>query len=87
MVMDTGAWIVLGLLVGVTARIVYPGRSPVGCLMTIPAGVGGALLGTYLGTLLGWGTVRGFDPRSLGLALLGTLVVLVAWRLIFGRRS
>lgn len=85
--MDTGAWIVLGLLVGVTARILYPGRSPIGCLLTIPVGVGGALVGAYVGGILGWGTVSGFDLRSLGLALLGTLIVLVVWRLIFGRRS
>lgn len=80
------AWIVFGFIAGAVARLVHPGRDRAGCIFTTLLGIGGALVGGYIGTRLGWGQVTGFDLRSLGLAVLGALILLIAHRILFGRR-
>ena len=80
------SWIILGLVAGTIARLLHPGRDRGGCLLTILLGIGGALVGGYIGTMLGWGRVSGFDLRSLALAVLGALLLLIAFRLLFGKR-
>lgn len=79
------SWIIFGFIAGAIARILHPGRDPGGCLMTILVGIGGGLIGGYIGTRMGWGRVSGFDFRSLGLAVLGALIILIAYRFVFGR--
>jgi uncharacterized membrane protein YeaQ/YmgE (transglycosylase-associated protein family) len=82
--MNILSWVLLGLLAGGIAKLIVPGKDPGGCLVTIGIGVAGALLGGYLGTtLFDWGTVTGFDLKSLGIAIVGSLVLLLAFRLIF----
>lgn len=80
------SWVIFGFIAGTVARILHPGRGRGGCLLTILLGIGGALVGGYFGTMLGWGRVSGFDLRSLGLAVLGALVLLIAFRVLFGKR-
>ncbi|UCF21199.1 MAG: GlsB/YeaQ/YmgE family stress response membrane protein [Gemmatimonadota bacterium] len=80
------SWIALGFIAGTVAKMLHPGRDPGGCLITILLGVGGALIGGYIGTRLGWGQVRGFDLRSMGLAVGGALLILVVYRTISGKR-
>jgi uncharacterized membrane protein YeaQ/YmgE (transglycosylase-associated protein family) len=70
------AWIVLGLVAGVLARLIMPGRAPMGLVGTIILGIVGAVVGGFIGTQLGWGNVYGFDLRSLLLAVGGGIVVL-----------
>jgi len=70
------AWIVLGLLVGILARFFAPGRQTMGLVATILLGIVGAVVGGFIGTQMGWGQVHGFDLRSLGLAILGGVLVL-----------
>jgi len=79
------SWIIFGLIAGAIAKMVHPGRDPGGCLLTILLGVGGAAVGGYIGTYLGWGRVTGFDLRSMGLAVMGSLVLLISFRLLFGK--
>jgi uncharacterized membrane protein YeaQ/YmgE (transglycosylase-associated protein family) len=79
------SWIVFGFIAGLIAKILHPGKDPGGCLITILLGIGGGVVGGYIGTRMGWGRVQGFDLRSLGLAVLGALVILIAYRLVFGR--
>jgi uncharacterized membrane protein YeaQ/YmgE (transglycosylase-associated protein family) len=76
-------WIILGLVAGTLAKFLVPGRDPSGCIITILLGIIGAILGGMIGTQFGWGTVTQgrFDVRSIGLATLGAIVVLVASRL------
>lgn len=81
------AWIVLGLIAGLVAKALVPGRDPGGCVITILVGIAGALVGGWLSTLLGFGGLAGgLDVRNLVIAVLGAIVLLVLWRLLFGRR-
>jgi len=72
-------WIVLGFVAGSLARIVMPGPNPLGLVGTILLGIGGAVLGGLIGTFTG-GTVTGFDFRSLIMAVIGSLVLLMGLR-------
>lgn len=76
------SWIVMGLIVGFLARFVLPGRDPQGIIITILIGVGGALLGGYLGTQFGLGSVSGFDLRSILIATGGAVLILIIVRIL-----
>ena len=78
-------WIVFGLIAGAIAKFVMPGRDPGGIIVTILLGIVGALVGGFLGTALGFGSVSGFDVRSLLIAIGGALVLLVGYRLLTSR--
>lgn len=81
-------WIVLGLAAGGLAKLIVPGKDPGGCLVTIAIGVAGALLGGLLGrTLFDWGRVTGFDLRSIGIAVAGSVLLLLVFRLLIRPRS
>ncbi|HEY7234843.1 MAG TPA: GlsB/YeaQ/YmgE family stress response membrane protein [Gemmatimonadaceae bacterium] len=77
-------WIVLGLIAGSLAKWILPGRDPAGCVFTILLGIGGALLGGLIGSNVGWGAVAQgeLDLRSIGIATVGAIVVLVVGRLL-----
>ncbi len=77
-------WILLGLIAGSLAKWILPGRDPAGCLFTIFLGIIGALLGGLIGSYVGWGEVTQgeLDLRSIGIATVGAIVVLVTGRLI-----
>jgi uncharacterized membrane protein YeaQ/YmgE (transglycosylase-associated protein family) len=81
------SWIVLGLIAGVIAKILMPGKDPGGCIITILLGIGGAFVGGWVGKTL-FHTEIGtfFDLRTWGLAILGALIILVGYRLITGGR-
>ena len=81
------AWIVLGLIAGLVAKALLPGRGPGGCIVTILIGIAGALLGGWLSTFFGFGGLAGgLDLRNLIIAVLGAIVLLAVWRLLTGRR-
>ena len=66
-------WIVFGLIVGVIAKLLMPGRDPGGMLVTIALGIAGALIAGFLGRALGWylpGEPAGFIMATLGAILL-----------------
>jgi uncharacterized membrane protein YeaQ/YmgE (transglycosylase-associated protein family) len=82
------AWIVLGLIAGLIAKALVPGRGPGGCIVTVFIGIVGALLGGWLSTLLGFGGLAGgLDLRNLVIAVLGAIVLLVLLRLVSGRKA
>lgn len=85
--MNVLSWLLLGLLAGAIAKLIMPGKDPGGCLVTMVLGITGALIGGFLGTnLLGLGGVTGFNLRSLGIAILGSFVLLAIYRVLLRRR-
>jgi uncharacterized membrane protein YeaQ/YmgE (transglycosylase-associated protein family) len=77
-------WIVFGLLVGIVARFLMPGRDPGGFVITAIIGIVGALLGGYLGRAIGW--YREGEAAGFVMAVVGSIVLLALYRLVVGRR-
>jgi len=82
-------WLVLGLIAGSLAKFLVPGRDPAGCIFTILLGVVGALLGGLIGTQLGWGKIDqgDLDLRSIGIATVGAIILLLLGRVIRRRKE
>jgi uncharacterized membrane protein YeaQ/YmgE (transglycosylase-associated protein family) len=74
------AWIVFGLIVGAIARLLVPGRDPMGCLATIALGILGSVVGGFFTTLLFGNRAQGFHPAGFLGAVIGGVLVLVIWR-------
>ncbi len=74
------SWLVLGLLVGVLAKWIMPGKDPGGLLVTIGIGIAGAFIGGFIASAVGLGTVTGFNLGSLAIATGGALALLFAYR-------
>jgi uncharacterized membrane protein YeaQ/YmgE (transglycosylase-associated protein family) len=78
-------WIIFGLIVGVIAKLLMPGRDPGGFIVTILLGIAGALLGGWVGRALGlYGEGEG---AGFFMALLGAILLLALYRLTFRRRT
>jgi uncharacterized membrane protein YeaQ/YmgE (transglycosylase-associated protein family) len=76
--MSVLGWIVFGLVVGVVAKLLMPGRDPGGFVVTIFIGVVGALLGGFLGRRLG--LYGEGDPVGFVMAVLGAILLLWIYR-------
>ena len=76
-------WIVFGLIVGVVAKFLMPGRDPGGFIVTIIIGIVGALLGGFIGRAIG--LYREDDPVGFVMAVIGAIVLLLLYRLVAGR--
>lgn len=76
--------IIIGLLAGIVAKLLMPGRDPGGFIVTILLGIGGALLATWLGQAVGW---YGADESAgfIG-AVIGAVIILALYRMIVNRR-
>ena len=74
------SWIVFGLIAGILAKLLMPGKDPGGMIVTILIGIAGAMVGGYISTFFGYGNISGFDIRSLGIAIGGALVLLFGYR-------
>jgi uncharacterized membrane protein YeaQ/YmgE (transglycosylase-associated protein family) len=81
------AWLVFGLIAGALARFIMPGKDSMGIIITIVLGVVGAMLGGFLGTVIGFGDITGFDLRSMALAVGGALLLLAGYRAMKGGSS
>lgn len=75
-------WILFGLIVGVVAKLLMPGRDPGGMIVTILLGIGGAVVGGFIGRALGW--YGEGDPVGFIMAVIGAILVLFAYRKISG---
>ena len=77
------AWIVFGLIAGVVAKLIMPGRDGGGFILTCILGIVGAVVGGWLATMFGiGGTISGFNLHSFLVAVVGAIVVLVVYRLV-----
>ena len=81
-------WLIMGLIVGGLARLIMPGRDPMGCLMTALLGIAGSIAGGFIGQLI-FGKVRSegyFTPsKSWILSLVGALLLLLIYRMMSRR--
>ena len=81
------SWILFGLLAGAVARLLTPGRHPVGCFGTIAVGIVGALIGGLVGEVVLEQEVRfRFDLGPFLLSVAGAVVLLLALQALGGRR-
>jgi uncharacterized membrane protein YeaQ/YmgE (transglycosylase-associated protein family) len=81
------SWVVFGLLAGLIARAVTPGRHKIGCLPTLAVGLVGALIGGVIGNVvLGHKVHFGWDLGPFLLAVVGAVVLLLALEALGGRR-
>jgi len=78
-------WILFGLVVGIVGKLLMPGRDPGGFIITIVLGIAGALLGGFVGQSLGF--YREGEPAGFLMAVVGSIVLLLVYRLFVGRRS
>ena len=69
-------WIIFGLIAGAIAKVIRSGKDPGGWVASIIIGIVGAIIGGYLGTLLGFGSITGFNIKSFLLAIGGSLLLL-----------
>jgi uncharacterized membrane protein YeaQ/YmgE (transglycosylase-associated protein family) len=80
------SWAVFGLVAGIVAKFLTPGRDPGGCIITSLLGVAGALLGGFVATALGFGGVAAWDWRSFFVAVIGAVLLLLLYRVLRGRQ-
>lgn len=81
------SWIVFGLLVGIVAKLLMPGKDPGGLIITIVLGIAGAFLGGFIGTQLGLGGFSGWNFKSFLLAVGGSILLLILYRFIKSSKS
>lgn len=82
MVLQIIWWIIVGLIIGALARLLVPGRDPMGWVATIVLGVAGSFLGGFIGNLI-WPPPTGgsyIRPGGIFLSLIGAILLLLIWR-------
>ena len=78
-------WILFGLVVGIVAKLLMPGRDPGGFIITILLGIAGAFLASWLGQAVGW-YQAGEGAGFIG-AVVGAVIILIIYRMIVARRG
>jgi uncharacterized membrane protein YeaQ/YmgE (transglycosylase-associated protein family) len=82
--MSVLVWIAFGLVVGVLAKLILPGRDPGGIIVTMLLGIAGAVLGGFMGRGLGF--YREGEAAGFLMSLVGAIVLLALYRMIVRRR-
>ncbi len=77
--------IIIGLVAGIVAKFLMPGRDPGGFIITILLGIAGAFVATFLGQAVGW-YQAGEGAGFIG-AVVGAIIILVIYRMIASRRA
>lgn len=76
-------WILFGLVAGVIAKLLMPGRDPGGFIVTILLGIAGALLGGFVGQALGF--YQEGEGAGMIMAVLGAILLLGIYRVVARR--
>jgi uncharacterized membrane protein YeaQ/YmgE (transglycosylase-associated protein family) len=80
-------WLIIGLIAGALARLIMPGRDPMGIIATILLGIVGSIIGGLVGMAI-WGSgPNGFQRGNLLLSILGAILVLWIWRMVKTRST
>jgi uncharacterized membrane protein YeaQ/YmgE (transglycosylase-associated protein family) len=83
--MNIVAWLLVGLIAGVLAKLLMPGRDPGGIIVTILLGIGGAIVGGFIAVALGLSDgVNNFDFGTIFLAVAGAMLLLFGYRMVRG---
>jgi uncharacterized membrane protein YeaQ/YmgE (transglycosylase-associated protein family) len=77
-------WILFGLIAGVIAKLMMPGRDPGGFIITVCLGIAGALLGGFLGRAMGLYSQG--EAAGMFMSILGAVILLALYRVFFARR-
>lgn len=83
--MSIVAMIVSGLIIGVIAKLLMPGRDPGGFIITILLGIAGMFLGGYVGRALGW--YKPGQPAGWIVSILAALILLALYHMFSRRRA
>ena len=75
--------ILVGLVVGVIAKLLMPGKDPGGFIITILLGIAGAFIASYLGQALGW--YKAGQPAGWIMSVVGAMILLLLYRFLFKR--
>ena len=75
--------ILIGLIVGIVAKLLMPGRDPGGFIITTLLGIAGAFVARYIGQALGW-YAQGQSAGFLA-SVVGAVLLLILYRVTFGR--
>lgn len=76
--------ILIGFIVGIVAKFLTPGRDPGGFIITVLIGIAGSFIATYVGAAMGW--YQNGQPAGFIAAVLGSIVLLLVYRLLTGKR-
>jgi uncharacterized membrane protein YeaQ/YmgE (transglycosylase-associated protein family) len=80
-------WLIIGLIAGALARLIMPGRDPMGIIATILLGIVGSVIGGLVSWAI-WGSDNGrFQPAGLLLSIIGAIIVLWIWRMTRSRTA
>lgn len=81
-------WILLGLVAGAIAKLILPGDDPGGFIVTTLIGIAGAIVGGLIASALDIGKIdEFFDIGTWLIAIAGSLLLLLAYRLVAGDRA
>ena len=76
-------FLIIGLVAGLLARLIMPGKDAMGLLATMLLGVIGSILGGVISfALWGWATTGSVHPSGLIMSVVGAFLVLLVWRLV-----
>ena len=78
------ATIVIGLVIGIVAKFLMPGRDPGGFIITTLLGIAGSVVGAYIGRALGLYQVG--QPAGFIASVIGAMILLFIFRMVAGRR-
>jgi uncharacterized membrane protein YeaQ/YmgE (transglycosylase-associated protein family) len=77
--------LLIGLIVGIIAKLLMPGKDPGGFIITALLGIAGAFVAQFLGRAAGW--YRQDEPAGFIAAVVGAIVLLALYRMVAGRRT
>jgi len=74
--------VIIGLIAGALARLLMPGKDPMGIIMTIILGIAGSFVGGFIASLIWKNETGNFRPGGLLLSVLGAILLLFLWRMM-----
>ncbi len=76
--------LLIGLVIGAIAKFLMPGRDPGGCIITMLLGIAGSFVASFLGQAMGW--YRPGQPAGFIFSVIGAMILLLIYRMLFARR-